>query len=165
MAVPRKWKREFLFDNASSPQPSRRIGPQTGALDEAAPKRWATLQSPSSARCHRAIFIAVTWLICPAAKPWLERSVRSPATPMHCARLAPNCPVHAPVALGSGRSRSTAQGRIPGYGGRTDCGRGHLPTLRHDPDSFLNYPKWKREFAADNVAFGIAHLLTCAAVA
>src|SRR5215831_5629587 len=165
MAGPRKWKREFLFDNASSPQPSRRIGPQLVPLmrlpqalvGHTARPEFSSLSSRDLYRghavdlpCGEAVARALGEKPCNANELFTASSELSGARPCG-SRFWPK-PKH-------------AQGRIPGHGGRTDCGRGHLPTLRHDPDSFLNYPKWKREFADDNVAFGIAHFLTCAAVA
>jgi len=165
MAGRRKWKREFLFDNASSPQPSRRIGPQLVPLmrlpqalvGHTAKPEFSSLSSRDLYRghavdvpCGEAVARAIGEKPCNANELCTAGSELSGARPCG-SRFWPK-PKH------STRKNSWVRWE-DGLWPRSSS------NLRYDLDSFLNYPKWKREFAADNVAFGIAHFLTCAAVA
>jgi hypothetical protein len=161
------WKRMFLFDNAAPPQPSRRIGSQLvpslmrlpqALVGHTARPEFSSLASRDLYRGH-AVDLPCGEAVARAMgeKPWNANELRTAG-----AELSGGTPLWLYVLA---EAEAQHKGEFLGTVGGRIVAEVIFELLRHDPDSFLNYPRWKPEFAGDNGAFGIAHLLTCAGVA
>ena len=160
------WKRMFRFDNASPPQPSRKIGPQLvpslmrlpeALVGHTAKPEFRSLASRDLYRgravdlpCGEAVARAMGLRPCNATELRTANSELSGGTPLWLYVLAEA------EAQNAGQFLGKVGGRI--------VAEVIFELLRHDPDSFLNHPGWTPELAGPKAAFGIADLLTYAGV-
>jgi len=161
------WKRMFLFENATPPQASRRIGPRLvsslmrlpQALVGHTPRpEFSSLASRDLYRghavelpCGEVVAQAMGVNPCNARELQTADSDLSGGTPLWLYVLA--------------EAEARHNGEFLGPVGGRIVAEVIFELLSRDPDSFLNHPEWTPELAGKKSAFGIADLLTYAGVA
>ena len=160
------WKRMFRFDNASPPQPSRKLAPQLvpalmrlpEALVGHTPRpEFSSLASRDLYRgravdlpCGEAVARAMGLEPCKAEQLLTANSELSGGTPLWLYVLA--------------EAEAQNHGEFLGKVGGRIVAEVIFELLRHDPDSILNHPEWTPESAGAKTTFGIADLLVYAGV-